>query len=393
MKQSRFFLFIVVFLVFLNGLSIPVLGEETYTANKTTSRILVNGEEINFQAYNINGNNYFKLRDIAYILQNTEKPFDITWDGPTRSVYLWEGVQYKAVGGEMATGAGAASKTAYTCIWKLYLGDAEIYLAGYNIDGNNYFKLRDLGQTFDFQVDWYEKEQTITIETDQSYDGPFSPKKNVAVLLYHMFIEEEPTENFGMYTSTSRFEENLQTLLAAGYQPLSLTDFYENRYEVEQKYFVITFDDGYLSNYELAYPILEKYNIYADIFINTDNVYMNHHFKYAQANEMEASGLITINSHFPQHEDVRKLSTSVFTSELARSFADLEQNLVLSRSYEFFAYPYGNYTKERYLEAKEAGIDLQMVQNKTFAASDLVLRTIVSYNSDILKLMQEDIYN
>ncbi len=62
--------------------------------------------------------------------------------------------------------------------------------------------------------------------SDQPYDGPFSPKENVVVLLYHMIAEEDPpSSSSGMSTSAARFEENLETLMDAGYLPLSLEDF------------------------------------------------------------------------------------------------------------------------------------------------------------------------
>ena len=48
------------------------------TAKPTESNVLVNGVSKSFDAYNINGSNYFKLRDLAYVLNGTEKQFEIT---------------------------------------------------------------------------------------------------------------------------------------------------------------------------------------------------------------------------------------------------------------------------------------------------------------------------
>jgi len=57
----------------------------------TKSTVLVNGIKVAFEAYNIGGNNYFKLRDIA-------QAFDIgvTWDGATNTVGIDTTISYVA---------------------------------------------------------------------------------------------------------------------------------------------------------------------------------------------------------------------------------------------------------------------------------------------------------
>jgi uncharacterized protein YkwD len=52
-------------------------------ANLTTSRILVNGADVQFEAYNINGSNYFKLRDMAAAVD-----FSVVWDGEGNRVLI-----------------------------------------------------------------------------------------------------------------------------------------------------------------------------------------------------------------------------------------------------------------------------------------------------------------
>ncbi len=49
------------------------------TAMPMTARFLVNNEEVCVEAYTIEGNNYFKLRDFAMALKGTEKEFEVTW--------------------------------------------------------------------------------------------------------------------------------------------------------------------------------------------------------------------------------------------------------------------------------------------------------------------------
>jgi peptidoglycan/xylan/chitin deacetylase (PgdA/CDA1 family) len=207
----------------------------------------------------------------------------------------------------------------------------------------------------------------------------------VLILLYHTFADGEVTDP-GVYTTAEKFEEDIQTLLGFGLRSLSLYDFYEGNYDPNGRYLIITFDDGYLTNYEVAFPILQRLNCYADIFKNTDNDYMEHHFSYAQAREMEASGLVAIHSHFPVHERVTEYEADEFIRLLNGSFDTLERELG-ARKYRFFAYPYGNHSRETFDAAKANGVDLQFVQTPLFDAPGLIVRVNVDYGTDITLLV------
>jgi hypothetical protein len=84
----------------------------TETARPTTSTVLVNGRQVAFDAYNIGGNNYFKLRDLAYSLSGTEKQFEVGYNAAANAIELTAGDAYTPVGGEMdSKGAGDKSAT------------------------------------------------------------------------------------------------------------------------------------------------------------------------------------------------------------------------------------------------------------------------------------------
>ena len=141
---------------------------EVLVAKPTASTVLVNGQVVAFDAYNINDNNYFKLRDLAYILNGSEKQFAIGWDGANNAISLTSGQAYEAVGGEM-TGKGAGDKTPTPTSSRIYLDGSEVQFTAYNIEDNNYFKLRDVGAAFDFGVDWDGANNTIVIDTSKGY--------------------------------------------------------------------------------------------------------------------------------------------------------------------------------------------------------------------------------
>lgn len=156
----------------MDGMNAPVQEEDTpaatVTAKPTASKVLVNGKEVAFDAYNISDNNYFKLRDIALQISGTEKQFEVQWDEAADSILLTSGMPYTAVGGEMAA-AGTAPRNAKLTQSAVILDGEEVSFTSYNILDNNYFKLRDLGQAFDFDVSWDEASQTITIDTSSTY--------------------------------------------------------------------------------------------------------------------------------------------------------------------------------------------------------------------------------
>ena len=142
--------------------------EKVITAKPTSSKVLVNGKAVTFEAYTINGNNYFKLRDFAQAVNKTEKNFEVKWDSKNNAINLISNKPYTPVGGELAKGDGKA-KVANPTTSKIYKDGKEISLTAYTINGNNYFKLRDIAKAFNIGVFWDGKINTITIDTSRDY--------------------------------------------------------------------------------------------------------------------------------------------------------------------------------------------------------------------------------
>jgi hypothetical protein len=138
------------------------------TVHPTSSTVLVDGENITFDAYNIEGNNYFKLRDLAYTLSGSEKQFEVVWDSAASAIALISGKAYTLVGDEMV-GKGDGAKQASPTKSKITLDGDDISLTAYNIADNNYFKLRDIGAAFDFGITWDAERNTIVIDTSIGY--------------------------------------------------------------------------------------------------------------------------------------------------------------------------------------------------------------------------------
>lgn len=155
---------------FIDGEAPPVVTNTVSksTANPTSSKVLVNGKAVGFDAYNINNNNYFKLRDVAQIIRGTDKQFNVTWDGSKNAINLISNTAYESTGGELTSGDGV-SKQSTLSTSTIYKDGIVVKLTAYTINGNNYFKLRDLGKVFDFSVTWDSTNNAIVIDTTQGY--------------------------------------------------------------------------------------------------------------------------------------------------------------------------------------------------------------------------------
>ena len=184
----------------------------------------------------------------------------------------------------------------------------------------------------------------------------------IPILLYHNIADYIPGEAYdaSLNTPAFTFERHMTSILNAGYTPITYEMYY--RYQTEgmplpEKPIMITFDDGYLSNYLYAYPILKKLNIKATIFVITDRrgkaLSANPHFSWNQAKEMVDSGIIDIQSHTHSHQVSTTLSDEELAYEMSVSKRLVE--LYTGRKCNVLAFPNG-IAEERELEAaKRAG--------------------------------------
>ena len=122
----------------------------------------LDGRNIELTVCYINDTGYYKLRDVATVFSGTPKQFDVSWDAAASAVALTSVRAYTPVGGELAAADGAlrfARKTTAA----VTLDGNSIAPTAYNIGGNNYFRLRDLGTALGFTVDWDAATGTVVL--------------------------------------------------------------------------------------------------------------------------------------------------------------------------------------------------------------------------------------
>jgi hypothetical protein len=145
-----------------SGTASPAAAEQI-TAMFMPQTIMVNDEIVEMAAYNINGNNYCKLRSLGWAMN-----FDVQWDENGKNVQVNSKAPYQYEG---------FSET-YTVRARATRSNQPIYMDGkllenltiYHIEGNNYFKLRELGEVMNFSVIYNTAEKRVEINEAYGYD-------------------------------------------------------------------------------------------------------------------------------------------------------------------------------------------------------------------------------
>ena len=101
-----------------------------------------------------------------------------------------------------------------------------------------------------------------------------SKSYNIPVIYFHS-IAPKQNKNWSRSWLTLElkyFENILKYLKTRKYESLFLNEYLEIRKHKNGKYFCLTFDDGYLDNYVYVFPLLERYEYKATIFVNPEFV-------------------------------------------------------------------------------------------------------------------------
>ncbi|MDR1101851.1 MAG: polysaccharide deacetylase family protein [Clostridiales bacterium] len=191
-----------------------------------------------------------------------------------------------------------------------------------------------------------------------------SAVEKIPILLYHNIKEViQADEDLLLNITPRNFSLHLETLKKNGYNTISFNEYYEyieKSKPLPSKPIIISFDDGYISNYFYAYPMLKRSGMKATIFVVTSRMgakvndgVVYEHFSWKEAIEMQDSGIIDIESHSDTHRDMSNSSISDMQFEMRRSKYLIEKNM--DKECNIFAFPYGGNTLEAHNLGKNAG--------------------------------------
>lgn len=201
----------------------------------------------------------------------------------------------------------------------------------------------------------------------------------IPVLMYHHFADRNMESGNGIVVTKEELEDHLRYFKSQGYQviPLEKLDSLWKRVEhnhsltgmglgLQEKYICITMDDGYYSNYEIAYPLFKKYRSPASVFAVTDFIteqYGLKKFNWKQAKEMDETGWLKVYSHSADHVPVEEGQEEAFLAGMQKSEATLTENLK-EEHVKAMAYPNGQYTATSQKLLEEDGYVMQFTIEK-----------------------------
>jgi len=193
----------------------------------------------------------------------------------------------------------------------------------------------------------------------------------VPILMYHALTPKRNSKIHPIHITTELFEQEMKWLAANDYKTITIDELLKNFHKKNKpgKYCVITFDDGYLSLYKYAMPVLKQYGFKATLYLATaatgatdfsslkslDPKTMpddDRPLTWQELNEMQKHGW-SIQSHSVTHADNAQLANEELMHELVESKKIIEQKL--HHPVLHYAFPFGKYNASSLKLVKKAG--------------------------------------
>jgi peptidoglycan/xylan/chitin deacetylase (PgdA/CDA1 family) len=164
--------------------------------------------------------------------------------------------------------------------------------------------------------------------------------ENISIQMPILYYHAVSDTTFGieqMFVRVQEFDDQMKYMKDHGYQCITFEDLPNIRnYE---KPFMVTFDDGYEDNYLNAYPILQKYDFKAVVFLVTDYI---DHSSFLKTTEIKTMlDRISFQSHTVSHEYLTNLTYDQIDIELKKSQSIIEG--ITGKKVDTIAYPFGDY--------------------------------------------------
>lgn len=195
----------------------------------------------------------------------------------------------------------------------------------------------------------------------------------IPVLMYHDLVKTKVGDNVSVL-EVDKFAEQMAYLKKNGWTtitPRQMELWVNGKIKLPKKTVLITFDDGYDSTIDLAYPILKKHGFQATSFLITSRIdrpgmvsaeniaetadvfsYQNHTHAYHMFNSMTGLSYLQSESRFS------------IAADLEEANEQIEQIIDGGHKVTALAYPYGKYGPQTLLALQDTNISIAFTINE-----------------------------
>lgn len=199
-------IFLLTSAIFCCSLSTVAYADQKTPCFQKEVNLAVDGQSYFLNAYTINDYTYFKLRDIAYVMKASSAPFSVNWNEQIRSIQIFSNVKDTAISAPTKGSFSDERVDALPNAYDVYIDQKKVSFETYNLYGNTYFKLRDLGNALQFDVDWNSMSRQISISTKKE-NAPISPLAYQKMLGKGMDVDWSKTKGGQQYYNTKAVED------------------------------------------------------------------------------------------------------------------------------------------------------------------------------------------
>lgn len=219
---------------------------------------------------------------------------------------------------------------------RVYVAQSFITKLGGTIDNNELFQpIREIGQKFGVNISWVDGSVWVTTPGGLPPPKRIYYKDRAVVLMYHHFDNNEQ----GCTISADRFKQHVQMLEQEGFNVVSLGQigrFLDGHAELPVNAVAITFDDGYASNYHVAYPVLKEKGWPASIFMIVKNIGVDDWFdrlNWTQLKELSQNDVAIYSHTYDSHKyvtDYRGRNVPILLATMKGETPDRASKRILS---------------------------------------------------------------
>lgn len=189
------------------------------------------------------------------------------------------------------------------------------------------------------------------------------------ILMYHS-ISDMPRQ-----VTAQNFESQIVYLVDNGFTFLFPEEIgHSYRYE---RPVIITFDDGFRDNHDVAFPILREHNVKATIFMITYRIGDEDFLTAEQIRSLEASGLVRVEPHSHFHSIFTGIELEEVEWQIETSNAILQE--ITGRVPRVFAYPFGEFND-----------DVKQIAAQHY---DIAFAVDNGYKHDVMALYRSSVFN